>query len=544
MKNNIFLLIILLIVSSCKKNQDHQNSEVEGSSKDILLQDRDPNIPLVLMNNKNEKKDKTSINSIPDQVLDLRYYLGRSYALNTNLDGNPESVKFRVIDIERFLNENPGYYLPKDIGTSEAISFSYTSFDRYENKSNYTKKITSGFSLNLGLFSLGAKHSMTEVFSSNKVNEDKRIFGELSVKVKGVAYSFLNTSNVKHQIATKYLDKTFLNEIYNTPTGEFLDSYGTFILTDFLTGGKTNALYSGIYSKETSDTSKETDMDNSINASYGFKVGKDADGKVSGDFGFGKKNSGSSSISKEISDLTMSVRTVGGSKTFGSFTVPKKIEDIDINLSSWVSSLNDRATHNIIGINDNGLSPITDYILEENLKQGIQKHHLGYMNVRSFQEPKIEIRKIRINNNQLALMCMYLVTRFGDQIMFQSTTPADGFVRIGDNAKFMEVANRFKGTKGDHYKIKITANTTEYYLGGNNTVNVNFADLKEGEMKKFTDANSGITYLFQSGENKKLAYAIHDDYVLDTYGIRAWVNSMPTENISSRTLAEYTIVGL
>lgn len=154
------MILILLMITSCKKNQDHQSIETNGDSKDILLQDRDPNSPLILTNKKNEKNGKTSVNSIPDEILDLRYYLGRSYLLNTNLDGNAESVRFKVIDIERFLNENPGYYLPVDIGTGKANSFSYTSFDRYENKSNYTKKISGGFNLNLGLFSIGAKRSV------------------------------------------------------------------------------------------------------------------------------------------------------------------------------------------------------------------------------------------------------------------------------------------------------------------------------------------------------------------------------------------------
>lgn len=541
MKTNIYLILILLMISSCKKNQEHQPIEANGDSKDILLQERDSKTPFILM--KKKTGDKVSTNSIPDQVLDLRYYLGRSYTLNTNLDGNPESVKFKIIDIERFLTDNPGYYLPKDIGTSEAISFSYSSFDRYENKSNYTKKISGGFNLNLGLFSIGAKKSMDEVFSSIKVNENKRIFGELSVKVKGVAYSFLNTSNVKNQIATKYLDKNFLDEIYNTPTGEFLEAYGSFVLTDFLTGGKTNALYNGLYLKETADATKETDMDNSINASYGFKTGKDAEGKITGDFGFGKKSTGSTSISKEITDLTMSVRTVGGSKTFGSFTVPKKIEDIDINLSSWVSSLNDRATHNIIGINDKGLTPISDYILEENFKQSIQNHHSGFVDLRKFQEPRIEVRKVRVTN-QLATVTMFLITRFGDQIILKMTTPnVDGFISLGDNAKFLEIANRFKDNKGEFYKLKITANPNDFYLTYGK-VNVNFATIKEVEMKKFIDTNSGITYLLQAGDNQKLAYAIHDDYVLDTYGIRAWVNTLPVENINPRTLTDYTIVGL
>ena len=44
--------------------------------------------------------------------------------------------------------------------------------------------------------------------------------------------------------------------------------------------------------------------------------------------------------------------------------------------------------------------------------------------------------------------------------------------------------------------------------------------------------------------NKKYAFSIHKDYLLDTYGLRDFVNSLPVTKISTEELFNYTIVAL
>lgn len=67
-------------------------------------------------------------------------------------------------------------------------SFSFASFDRYLEKSQVSKKVNGGFSINLGLFTIGHKRKMTEIFSSTVTNNTQGIFGELNVAIDQNVY--------------------------------------------------------------------------------------------------------------------------------------------------------------------------------------------------------------------------------------------------------------------------------------------------------------------------------------------------------------------
>ena len=82
------------------------------------------------------------------------------------------------------------------------------------------------------------------------------------------------------------------------------------------------------------------------------------------------------------------------------------------------------------------------------------------------------------------------------------------------------------------------------FLENSTTNHYNIFDINEGDMQKFYNSNNGILYLLYESTDKKFAYAIHDDYILDTYGIRDWVDNMPTTQVSYLELANYTIIGL
>ena len=67
-------------------------------------------------------------------------------------------------------------------------SFSFASFVRYLEKSQVSKKVNGGFSINLGLFSIGHKIKMTEIFSSTVTNNTQGVFGELNVAIDQNVY--------------------------------------------------------------------------------------------------------------------------------------------------------------------------------------------------------------------------------------------------------------------------------------------------------------------------------------------------------------------
>lgn len=112
--------------------------------------------------------------------------------------------------------------MENEIGKGEAQSFAYTGFDRYTENSSTTKKINNaGFTLNLGLFSLGAHKTMTEVFTTSKVEESKRIFGELNIQIRDASYYMQTSSNIIKKIKLDYLTEDFKEELYNLTPSEF-----------------------------------------------------------------------------------------------------------------------------------------------------------------------------------------------------------------------------------------------------------------------------------------------------------------------------------
>ncbi|MBG0506684.1 hypothetical protein GBO30_15765 [Elizabethkingia anophelis] len=569
-KTILSLLVVYFATTSCRTENNMFNTEQQKVLKETILQNRNPNFPLIIKNSSISllaEKDR-SLASIPNKPLEMQYYIGRSYKNTVLPIGSSENVSFPVIDIEKLYNANPTYIFHKYIGLSEANFFSYNNFSRYEQKSSSTKKVNkTGFSLNLVVFSISATKNMTEVFTSTKINENKRIFGELNVNIKDAVYSLQKSNFINNEIAEKYLSPIFTRELYNNSYAELMKNYGQFIITDFYSGGKATALYTGLYNKDVSIEEREREMDTSINASFGFKTKKDNDGKLTTDLGIGRKDSNNNSITGEITNLEASVKTIGGSKDLGGFSVPKNVDDININLSSWAASLNDKSTHTMIDVNENGLNPFSDYLLEENFKRGFKNYLENDIGLATLQEPYILIQPINavyffLPAQFISGVKAFLVTRFGDKISLDIldvmikenqnpgrfgpsiiATPSENDPR--SMAVFNNIANSIKNKLGNLYKIKVMSKIYSYDPDyANKEKKIIEFPINELKMKKYQNPNNNITYLLYNEGSNKYAYAIHDDYILDTYGIREWVNNIPSIQISSQELYQYTIVGL
>lgn len=591
MKRRFYCTMSLLaILSSCSTESFLMNDEKSENATNYstVIQQRDPNSPVTL-SNKGFKANSMSKNGIPNEPLELQYYLGRTYKAKRIPLGDPENISFPAINIEKLYTAHPDYVMQNYIGKSEAKSFAYSSFDRYEENSSSTKKMNAGFQLKLGLFNIGSKYVMSDIFTQNKVNESKRVFGELNVSIKDAIYTLQKSNAINKEVAEKYLHPTFVNEMYNTTYLDMMENYGPFILTDFYSGGRATAVFTGLYNKNSSITTKESDMNLDINASFDFKMASGANGNLTADFGIGRKGSTNTNISHEISNMETSIKTFGGSKTFGSFTVPKDVNDVNIDLSGWVSSLNDKKTHTLVDINDKGLSVFSDYLLEDNFKKAFNQYIGEYGNGFGFKknliEPYIKIqRKVLMESGRLyGVVQVFLYNRFGDNIRIDidrllenENLPIDpkyGKIALGDidddpqdaQLKLNQIGEIVKNKLKDTYKVRFEVANYVYNSYKNKASSQNaasttskfdvdtysfnypeiFFNFNETNAKKYVNPNNNIIYLLSTDQkNRKYAYAIHDDYVLDTYGIRAWVNAMPPVQISSQELYQYTIVGL
>lgn len=532
--NLLFLCMIAFI--SCNEEQDLDLSVNQNDAgKEIVLKERDSRYPLILSQRKTKPRNTKSI-----PTLSFSDYLGRSFACNHFPLGDPEDIKIQVINTEKLMKDYPSYFWKNEIEKGDAQSFAYTGFDRYTENSSNTKKVNkAGFSLNLGLFSFGAHKTMTEVFTTSKVEESKRIFGELNIQIRDASYYMQTSSNIIKKIKLDYLTEDFKEELYNLTPSEFFNNYGGFVLSSFITGGRATALYTGIYRNNESTETKEKNMNTDISASYGFKFQKDKDGNVSAEGGIGKDYSHATTSTNKIEAMETSVKTIGGSPFFSNFSIPTKVDNADINLSQWVSSLNDKSTHKIIDIADEGLIPITEFMLEENMKKDF-KYFIenGVPSITQIREPYLEINRTILASSTPSQVTTTLVTRFNQRIRIK------WHMGNGHDTHTEYIKNEAKRLS-KIYGLKIiqiiNPESLDIFLNDKYT---NITDLDETKMKKFVDTKHNTTYLLYSEGEKKYAYSIHYDYLLDTYAIRDFVNSLPTIQIDPQDLFNYTIIAL
>lgn len=523
--NLLFLCMIAFI--SCNEEQDLDLSVNQNDAgKEIVLKERDSRYPLILSQKKTKPRNTKSI-----PTLSFSDYLGRSFTCNHLPLGDPEDIKIQVINTEKLMRDYPSYFWKNEIGKGEAQSFAYTGFDRYTENSSTTKKINNaGFTLNLGLFSLGAHKTMTEVFTTSKVEESKRIFGELNIQIRDASYYMQTSSNIIKKIKMDYLTEDFKEELYNLTPSEFFNNYGGFVLSSFITGGRATALYTGIYRNNESTETKEKNMNTDISASYGFKFQKDKDGNVSAEGGIGKDYSHATTSTNKIEAMETSVKTIGGSPFFSNFSIPTSVDNVDVNLSQWVSSLNDKSTHKIIDIADEGLIPLSDILLEQNLKDLFVKYYThGVNKIERLHEPCIKTI-VFPTLPPIHDVCTYLYTRFGDYILIRVTRVHGAVINSTINEQ-INYLTQYLGLKAvQEYKQP----NSEFTLG-----NIPFLD-----MKKYVNQNDKITYLLFTSNNTQYAFSIYNKTIQNNYAFKDFINNLSEIQINPEDLFNYTIIAL
>ena len=538
----------MFVIASCNNEDEISDSaslnNQDDSTSEIILQERDPNLPKVW------SKKIAPRPSTRTSFTDATDFLGNSYAIEngTSIIGDFSNARFSIVNMEKLLERYPSYIIAKELRTTSTEAMSYASFERLETTSSFTKTVKSGFSLNIGPFKLGRKKTVTDIFKHNTSNSEQAVHGELSVEVINGMISLQTAPSALRRISADYLDELFVDALYNSSMVELIQSYGEFVLTSYYTGGRASALYYGLDTQSTDFNSKERDMDKSINATYSWN--KDS---VSGDFSVGTKDGNSSTETKSFSELHVSIKTLGGAYGYNVATPPYDVKSTSINLTSWLQSLNDSRTHTMIDIQDGGLYPISDFILEENFKQRYNDTHMDFQHQEQLEEPYIEIMKVYVRKSssgeKLYDIVPVLNTRQGDKLIFSNSSAAsqsDAELKANSVATtFTEKSNAIKDEKSKYYKLAIKANPNKVINPIlQTTLSFSINDVDEAGMYKFKNTNTNIWYIYNPTSLYCFAY-YDDDYILDAYGILDWVNSIPVKSVSMTTLYQrYRIFGL
>ncbi|MGB3062842.1 hypothetical protein [Sphingobacterium thalpophilum] len=443
MKNYTFLclLFLILISVSCNKTNNVLTNLDENNNEEQILLKRLSDTPFLLSRKRQTVVKKLGTSTIGQAP---QLYIGQSYNTSKGNFGDAGGLGIPVIDMDRIISNEPSLYKSSlAIGNSDANYFGYSTFDRYQEKSNKSSTVKGGFQLRVGPFSFGAKKNQTSVFGSEVVNESSSVFGELNIKIVDAQHTLTTSENIIQRIKNNYLHALFLDELYNNHPTEFVNSHGGFVTISVQTGGKATALYSGKYINNMGVESHEMGIEKSISASYSFnKKPTNKSDSVGVDFSLGKNNSTYIAKQNNISNFMASVRTFGGKYGFNSFTPAKSLDDININFSDWATSLNDKSTHVMIDFGPEGLLPITQLIREVNITENIKKQILNNSPSKKLIEPYISI--VRMNPSATGpessrMYATFLITRYGDRILLD----AAGFASNLSQASFTKAWNEY-----------------------------------------------------------------------------------------------------
>ncbi|WP_225652078.1 MULTISPECIES: hypothetical protein [Bacteroides] len=299
-------------------------------------------------------------------------------------------------------------------------------------------------------------------------------------------------------------------------------------------------------------------MDVAINASYAWKNNNpttpgDTINSASGNLSIGTKRGNSETITEKFSTLSYSIKTLGGAYGYSVATPPYDVTNYSIDLTSWLQSLNDPKTHTMIDLQEGGLYPISDFILEENFKQRYNDTHMDFQHQETLEEPYIEIIKMYVRKSssgeKLYDIVPVLNTRQGDKLIFanpDAASQSDAELRANNiTATFLTKSNAIKDEKSKYYQLKIKADPNKTINPIiQTTLSFQINNVDEKSMYKFKNTNTNIWYIYNPTSMYCFAY-YDDDYIPDTYGILDWINSIPIKAVSMTTIYQrYRIFGL
>lgn len=516
----------------------------QNTGDNIILQERNPNLPLeekLILSKPQTRKS----NSGKDEI-----FLGYSYKIKdrNHIQGSINSLGFPIIDIDSIRKYRPSYLQEKLITVTETNIFTYNNLDKYLYDSRFGKKVSSEFTFNPKVFATEKKEAITKLFG----NIEKATYGELEVSfIKGRStLNHLPSSRLWY--ISQFQNHIFTNILYNAPMASILNEFGEFILTDYFTGGKVYALFASKAKEGTTAQQKEDDMYTSINTSV-----INLNNATSINLGFNGSNFDATTTFKST-DTYLDMKTFGG-EVSQSVAINTKVSNINIDLTPWRYSLKDMANNTMIDIADNSLYPLSAFVLEQNFKQRLDDTFNEILPAnKELVPPRIEIVRVLArttpSNEALYDVAAVLVTRQTDRIILSdamASSATDEELRKNENNEvFIQKVEKIATEKSKFFSsdIEISYNKdTKLNPTLKSPLSIELTGFNERNFYRFYYEKTNIEYIYDPATHLCLSYYINkgDDRILDIYGIRNWIESLPEKKISITTLANsYKIIGL
>ena len=559
MKTFFYIIILSAVIPffiACSDNLDLPTSqmsaiEAENSEGDVVIQKRNPNLPEVVTKAPTFEEGLTRNNATigsSDKFLGYGYKLYNGNYIPSDFDNFTHSI----LNIEAIKAYDESYVDEKYPNWNDQSSYTYYNFDDYTHFSTESKTIKTGFSLNLGLFSIGKKRTTVETFRTFINETMEQTYGEMNILFAHGKFMLLNSSGSTKVYARQFLRRSFINNLYTSTISSVINSYGDLVVVGYYTGGRAFAQYMGNAASSTNVEQRTKSLDTSITASLTYEGDS-----LNASFGFNGKNGNFDSTVYKKQDIFLRVKTLGGIQNEESaINTTKSLKDINIDLQSWRKSLNDSKNHTVIDLTQEGLFPMSDFVLERNFQRRFDDTSKNILlPVTRLYTPSIMItrilKKTSTSGDNLYEVAAVLVTRQGDQIVLSNGNATDAELKQNeDNNVFLEKAKAIAEEKSKYFSsdIQISYNTTKRLNPMfRSPLCIVLENFNENGFYKYYNETTNMEYLYDP--TTKLCFSFladdGDESMLEVYGLSTWVSNLTEKRISMATLANlYTIIGL
>lgn len=559
MKTFFYIIILSAVIPffiACSDNLDLPTSqmsaiEAENSEGDVVIQKRNPNLPKVVTKAPTFEEELTRNNATigsSDKFLGYGYKLYNGNYIPSDFDNFTHSI----LNIEAIKAYDESYVDEKYPNWNDQSSYTYYNFDDYTHFSTESKTIKTGFSLNLGLFSIGKKRTTVETFRTFINETMEQTYGEMNILFAHGKFMLLNSSGSTKVYARQFLRRSFINNLYTSTISSVINSYGDLVVVGYYTGGRAFAQYMGNAASSTNVEQRTKSLDTSITASLTYEGDS-----LNASFGFNGKNGNFDSTVYKKQDIFLRVKTLGGIQNEESaINTTMSLKDINIDLQSWRKSLNDSKNHTVIDLTQEGLFPMSDFVLERNFQRRFDDTSKNILlPVTRLYTPSIMItrilKKTSTSGDNLYEVAAVLVTRQGDQIVLSNGNATDAELKQNeDNNVFLEKAKAIAEEKSKYFSsdIQISYNTTKRLNPMfRSPLCIVLENFNENGFYKYYNETTNMEYLYDP--TTKLCFSFladdGDESMLEVYGLSTWVSNLTEKRISMATLANlYTIIGL
>lgn len=559
MKSFFYVIILSAVIPffiACSDNLDLPTSqmsaiEAENSEGDVIIQKRNPNLPEVVTKAPTFEEGLTRNNETTgssDKFLGYGYKLYNGNYIPSDFDNFTHSI----LNIEAIKAYDESYVDEKFPNWNDQSSYTYYNFDDYTHFSTESKTIKTGFSLNLGLFSIGKKRTTVETFRTFINETMEQTYGEMNILFAHGKFMLLNSSGSTKVYARQFLRRSFINNLYTSTISSIINSYGDLVVVGYYTGGRAFAQYMGNAASSTNVEQRTKSLDTSITASLTYEGDS-----LNASFGFNGKNGNFDSTVYKKQDIFLRVKTLGGIQNEESaINTTMALKDINIDLQSWRKSLNDSKNHTVIDLAQEGLFPMSDFVLERNFQRRFDDTSKNMLlPVTRLYTPSIMItrvlKKTSTAGDNLYEVAAVLVTRQGDQIVLSNGNATDAELKQNeDNNVFLEKAKAIAEEKSKYFSsdIQISYNTTKRLNPMfRSPLCIVLESFNENGFYKYYNETTNMEYLYDP--TTKLCFSFladdGDESMLEVYGLSTWGTNLTEKRISMATLANlYTIIGL